>query len=799
MQIIKSAVQINTPGSLFTINTAVVGLADGSFVVAWMSTNEPTTSDRILKFSVFKPNGDLLVGPSDANTLTLQSHFTRIHIDKIGNDKFAIVWRAEPNYANPEEHYDVYLRVFYNNGTAYMNVERKLDTVGHDKIYNPVVAGLNNGSLVVVWPAAVEVGSPKIVQLVYQIFRPDGSEVCPRTAIPSTTFDDFSNLFMRVNYPYAYKIDVIQLANGNIIVARDDPHDTFRKIWLHAITPDGSFLAPYEVDSLVGEAKGAPALVILSGNQFVVTWGNQTFTDWGSSIVKNLLKKFEADGATISSLGSPVDYNQLGNSNSKCANHIAILKSGDVIVVWELAPIGGSDNYLLVETCRKGSDFTQTCEPISCASCPFPDTPCVLGSCQCNTNADCQSIIPGGVCDVYSGACRGCNHDLDCRGDVRCVNDKCGCSSDGDCYGATPICLNPGVFGSCGCNSDEDCTRVPDKGKYSGNKCINECPCSKDGMPCLSGKCGCTEDLDCKKSYPDRPICHKPTGTCGCNYNSDCPQGQCANNRCVIECTGNGVCLNGTAFDLYCFKGRCGCLSDDECKAQNPLTPICLSDGRCACRNDHDCLKSPGNHTCNVESGKCNTECSINQDCPFGFLKCYNQKCGCDSSEECELEGRSMYCNLKTHKCQSLISIAYIVEERLWERWLNLPISPELQTLAFFVILVCMLKVTIEIIKYVPKAIVSYCRGQNNKNIKATIVSPSGNMIEEVNYQQSIQKGAMKRASKKRQALSKSNKSYVLAIPQVLNQSAQPIVNTPVLPQVASNYAVFTPFQDEDD
>ncbi len=218
-----------------------------------------------------------------------------------------------------------------------------------------------------------------------------------------------------------------------------------------------------------------------------------------------------------------------------------------------------------------------------------------------------------------------------------------GCGSDGGGKPQTDIdwqeieespssCLKQGD-----CESPLLCNKT-----IGGGTCLPSCE-TGDGK--LAG------DEFCKQAANDsRYLCHAyPGGLCGpkCKTDADCADGRCdADGRCIkpAECKTNDDCGNNLICMTAVDDGKClidcrstweGKTGDELCESQTQNSSLkCRFDGTCApaCLSDDECKAVNPLYVC--DSGSCKKletkTCQANSDCPQG-LACHGETANPDA------------------------------------------------------------------------------------------------------------------------------------------------------------------------
>jgi hypothetical protein len=186
--------------------------------------------------------------------------------------------------------------------------------------------------------------------------------------------------------------------------------------------------------------------------------------------------------------------------------------------------------------------------------------------------------------------------------------------------------------------------------------------CATPSSSCLSLKASCDSQRDAGFSNPS--VCDTYNAECVC----DAQQHDCENGQCVVKCVNDSTCVISGAGGK-CLGGVCGqCSSDDDCKKNGGDDLLCVSgkcqtkcqgDGDCpgfdrcvggkctqgGCQNARECIAAYRNveATCGTD-GKCIVPCQSDLECSnpkgYNFYSCLNGQCtymGCESDKDCRL------------------------------------------------------------------------------------------------------------------------------------------------------------------
>ena len=302
-----------------------------------------------------------------------------------------------------------------------------------------------------------------------------------------------------------------------------------------------------------------------------------------------------------------------------------------------------------VPTSERGNGPCEACDQ----ACDEPNSSvCAARTCRCGGGPPCAGGTPFCLDDGQPVRCVECRSDVDCGGDLECVNFECkacdpanhdGCGANQLCCiaGGEPTCEGTSaVAGQCeacdvGCNA------------LATNRCTSrDCRCGGGG-PCAG----------------DTPVCDDDRGQCvECVVDANC-NGHADGNQCVdFECrpcdpADHAGCL---ANQLCCAAGgsfRCEATQGgaagqcEACRAACGTRSDVCTDRSCACGDGDACDPQGGEPYC--VGGVCE-ECRANGDCAGDELCCAGtcEATGAGAGEQCEACGAACV-QESTNRCTS--------------------------------------------------------------------------------------------------------------------------------------------------
>jgi hypothetical protein len=284
---------------------------------------------------------------------------------------------------------------------------------------------------------------------------------------------------------------------------------------------------------------------------------------------------------------------------------------------------------------------------------------------QCESVADCETVVPGPFPDCQSlgcvdGQCRlvpsddglECGDSNLCGGPSTCQEGVCVASDTETCDDDNPCTTD-------GCDPSSGCVNT-----YNQKPCDDGTVCTV-GDACKQGNCA-GEDLDCDDGNQcTDDTCDKAdgcqsivqTGVCSdgdaCTDKDACIDGVCVKGK-VLTCDDEEPCTNdscdivtGCVHDI--IDGECdddnACTTDDSCKEGACLGAVVTCNDDNVCTSDYcdpveGCVFQPNALTCDDGDA-----CTLNDQCCFeGLGECVPGSCVagapdplcCDLDDECD-------------------------------------------------------------------------------------------------------------------------------------------------------------------
>ena len=165
----KNKFLVNTDTASDQTEPAIAAAGGGRFMVTWTAHSGPFTSIDARSYNAafaFSPN---VIDVPDPNSSHFQGDSA---IAGLANGNYVVAWRGSDHLGS-----GVHAHIFDGTGTAIgANIE--LDAGGDGAEFEPAVAGLSNGTFVAVW-SRDNTTSPGHVGLLYRLFEADGTPISP--------------------------------------------------------------------------------------------------------------------------------------------------------------------------------------------------------------------------------------------------------------------------------------------------------------------------------------------------------------------------------------------------------------------------------------------------------------------------------------------------------------------------------------------------------------------------------------------------------------------------------------------
>ncbi len=249
-------------------NQQVTVLADGSFVVTWVSDGfsdgqddqEDIESGEGVYGQIFNPKGKKIGDEFKVNTYT-ENDQRNPKITALADGGFVITWQSEGQDDSGE---GVYGQIFNPQGDT-VNEEFPVNIYTENNQRNQQVTALADGSFVVTWQSDEQDGSGDGIYA--QIFNPQGETVGEEFQVNNYTEDDQRNP------------KITALADGGFVITwqSDDQDDSGEGIYAQIFNPEGEKLLEneFQVNTYTENDQRNQQITALADGGFVITWQSE--------------------------------------------------------------------------------------------------------------------------------------------------------------------------------------------------------------------------------------------------------------------------------------------------------------------------------------------------------------------------------------------------------------------------------------------------------------------------------------------------------------------------------------------
>ncbi|MEY4980123.1 MAG: hypothetical protein RLZZ352_2393, partial [Pseudomonadota bacterium] len=250
--------QINTYTSYSQQSPSITALADGGYVVAWMSLYQDNGWDGWGIYTQRFDASGAAVGTETLTNTTTNNHQMEPTITALADGGYVVAWMSQ----HQNDQWDVYTQRFDASGAA-MGTETQINTYTTYSQQSPVVTALADGGYVVVWMSIPQDSGGWDWGIYAQRFDASGAAVGIETLV---------NSFTAYNQ---HQPSVTGLADGGYVITwtSENQDGSGNGIYSQRYTADGQ---PQSLVSLTGDA-GDNTLRFDSGNG-----RNQSLLDGGA-------------------------------------------------------------------------------------------------------------------------------------------------------------------------------------------------------------------------------------------------------------------------------------------------------------------------------------------------------------------------------------------------------------------------------------------------------------------------------------------------------------------------------------
>jgi hypothetical protein len=230
---------VNTTTANDQINSDVIGLSDGGYVVVWQSAEQDGSG-----FGIYSQRYDVdnnMVGGEVLVNESTETNQMNPEIEALDNGGYVVVWQSA--HADENGLNDIYVQVFDANGER-VSSETLVNTLTLDDQQTPNITTLNNGNFVIVWQSLdPETG---VFDVRSQTFTSSGETIGDEVVISKDLTTDYSS-------PY-----VATLSDGSYVISWLEYSDTRRSVFVQRYNADGTVASDATmIEEFVGDSTTA--------------------------------------------------------------------------------------------------------------------------------------------------------------------------------------------------------------------------------------------------------------------------------------------------------------------------------------------------------------------------------------------------------------------------------------------------------------------------------------------------------------------------------------------------------------
>ncbi len=303
-------VLVNSTTANDQLYPSVAALADGGYVVSWMSANQDGSGYGI--YAQRYDAGGAAVGDEVRVNSTIVSEQYEPAISALAGGGYVVSWMS---YGQDGSGYGIYAQR-YDAGGAAVGDEVRVNSTTIDSQQTPMIAGLGDGGYVVSWMSHGQDGSGWGIYA--QRYDVSGDAMGDEVRVNSTTTNDQL-------YP-----SVAALTDGGYVVSWASVDQGGSSYHTYAQRYDAGGAAVGDevpVNSTTADFQLYPSVAALTDGGYVVSWmsSNQDGSGWGI-----YAQRYDAGGAAV---GAGVRVNST-TINEQYRPVIAGLSDGGYVVSW---------------------------------------------------------------------------------------------------------------------------------------------------------------------------------------------------------------------------------------------------------------------------------------------------------------------------------------------------------------------------------------------------------------------------------------------------------------------------------
>jgi Ca2+-binding RTX toxin-like protein len=303
----------NKVGSEFQVNTYMPGsqsqeqvtaLADGGFVVSWMSAGQDGSAYGIYS-QRYDASAHAVGGEQRVNTYTTGDQ-TSPDIAALSGGGYVVTWTEDRNDGNAS---DVYSQLYAASGSP-IGGEQRVNSTAAGSQNDPAITGLSDGGYMVAWTSSTGA--------YVQRFDASGDQVGSEVAVRS------AGAFL----------DIAQLGSGGLVLVSSHSDGTDAGVYAQLLDSTGAAVGnEVLVNTVTFGDQLAGSVAALADGGYVVTWSSNTQFAGGGTFAQ----VFDSFGAKV---GGEQQVSQT-TERYYSGGSIATLENGHFVTAWSY---DGSDH-----------------------------------------------------------------------------------------------------------------------------------------------------------------------------------------------------------------------------------------------------------------------------------------------------------------------------------------------------------------------------------------------------------------------------------------------------------------------
>ena len=301
--------RINTTTDSNQHYPAITALADGGYVVTWMSHGQDGSGSGIYA-QRYDINGSAVGAETRINTTTASDQYYPA-ITALADGGYVVTWMSQ---GQDGDSYGIYADRYDAAGVAYG--ETRINTTTASDQYEPAITALADGGYVVTWISRYQDGSGWGIYA--QRYDINGSALGAETRINTATDSD------------QYQPAITALADGGYVVTWQSRYQDGSSYGIYAQRFDSAGTAvgaETRINTTTADTQEAPAIMALADGGYVVTWTSFGQDGSGYGVYA---QRYDLNG---SALGAETRINTTTDSN-QYQPAITALADGGYVVTW---------------------------------------------------------------------------------------------------------------------------------------------------------------------------------------------------------------------------------------------------------------------------------------------------------------------------------------------------------------------------------------------------------------------------------------------------------------------------------